>query len=135
MLGVRPVLGLDENVYLLEGDIRSLAHRDGDPWLASDEVITLSYVESRLLSVRIAEEAQRRTGALPEEREEVAEAIRLELFAAMERVHSEGGRRSSGWIYEEWPVIAAAAAGRCVKTISHDLRLRLAGLLPGLLAR
>jgi hypothetical protein len=29
----------------------------------------------------------------------------------------------------------AAAAERCVETIPHDLRLRLAGLLPELLAR
>jgi len=118
-----------------QGEAQLAAHRHGDPWLAGNEVMTLSFVESRLLSVRIAAEAQRRTGALPEQREELAEAIRLELFAAMERVHAEGGRGSSGWIYQEWPVIAAAAAERCVETIPRDLRLRLAGLLPELLAR
>ena len=111
------------------------AGRQGDPWLGAAEVMTLSFVESRLLSVRIAGEVRAGTGATPEQHEEIAEAIREALFAAMERVHSEGGRRSSGWIYEEWPVIAANAAERCAGRIPGDLRLQVAELLPGLLAR
>ncbi len=99
------------------------AHRHGDPWLAADQVMTLSFVESRLLSVRIAA-GFRRPGVTPGRREEIAEAIRVELFAAMERVHAEGGRASSGWIYEEWPAIAEAAARRC--------GLQATDLLPGL---
>jgi hypothetical protein len=130
------VLGTGSRVLTeTQAEAQLAAHGRGDPWLAVDEVVMLSFVESRLLSVRIAEEVQRQTGALPEQREEVAEAVRVELFTAMERVHSEGGRRSSGWIYQEWPVIAAAAARRCVKTIPDDLRLKLSGLLPELLAR
>jgi len=110
------------------------ARRDGDPWLTAAEVMTLSFVESRMLSVRLAGEVAHRTGATPEQREEVAEAIRLELFATMERVHSEGGRRSGGWIYEEWPAIAAATVERCAATMPQDLCRRLSEVLPALLS-
>ena len=109
------------------------AHRHGDPWLTAAEVMTLSFVESRILSVRLAGEVERQTGATPEQREEVAEAIRLELFATMARVHSEGGRRSGGWIYEEWPAIAASTVERCAATMPQDLCRRLSELLPTLL--
>jgi hypothetical protein len=106
----------------------------GDPWLGAAEVMTLSFVESRLLSVRLAGELARRAGAAPQEQEEIAEAIRIELFAAMERVHAEGGRSSSGWIYREWPAIAEAAVTRCPATLPDERRRRFAELLPGLLA-
>ncbi len=132
----RAALGKDARVLEPErAEAQLAAHRHGDPWLAAPEVLTLSFVESRLLSVRIAAEVRRGTGATPEQGEEIAEAVRLELFAAMERVHSEGGRRSGGWIYQEWPAIAAAAAERCAATIPHDLGRKLAELLPALLAR
>ena len=111
------------------------AHRRGDPWLGAGEVMTLSFVEARLLSVRISGELQGLAGMGPEEREEVEEAIRSELFSAMQRVHSEGGRGSSGWIYEEWPAIAAATVRRCAGTIPDDLRVRLAAFLPERLTR
>ena len=130
---------------VLGGDARSLpapraeaqlaASGRGDPWLDASEVMTLSFVESRILSVRLAGEFERRTGASPEQREQVAEAIRLELFAAMERVHATGGRRSSGWIYEEWPAIARGTVERCTGSVPQDLLQRLALLLPSLLSR
>lgn len=110
------------------------AHGRGDPWLREGEVMALSFVEGRLLSVRLAGEACRQVGAGAELREAVAEAIRVELFAALERVHREGGRRSSAWIYREWPEIAAAACARCAPAISTDLAAGLAGVLPRLLA-
>jgi hypothetical protein len=111
------------------------AHPRGDPWLGAGEVLTLSFLESRILSVRIAGELERRTGSSPEQREQVADAIRMELFAAMERIHAEGGRRSGGWIYAEWPAIASAALGRCDASLPEDLRRRMAEILPALLAR
>ena len=111
------------------------AHPRGDPWLTANQVMTLSFVESRLLSARMAGEVQRQAGATPEQREAIAEAIRLELFASMERVHAEGGRPSSGWIYREWPGIAAAAVERCAGQMPPGLRARLAELLPAALTR
>jgi hypothetical protein len=53
----------------------------------------------------------------------------------MARVHAEGGRTSSGWIYEEWPAIAAAAASRCAGAMPAASAARVAAVLPGLLAR
>lgn len=122
---------------LSEGEARAqLSGRQrGDPWLAADEVMTLSFVESRLLSVRLAAAFARETGAGAEAREAVAEAIRGVLFEAMERVHAEGGRQSGGWIYREWPALSAAVVERCGSSLDSDLRLRLAALLPSLLAR
>jgi hypothetical protein len=113
------------------------AWRRGDPWLGSREAMTLSFVESRLLSVRIAGEALRNAGAgsAAEHQEELAEGLRSELFAAMERVHAEGGRKTSGWIYQAWPAIAAAALARCAPALPSDLRVRLVEVLPRLLAR
>ncbi len=107
----------------------------GDPWLGSGEVMTLSFVEARLLAVRLAGDAASGAGLTPDQREELAEAIRVELFAAMERIHAEGGRKTGGWIYEEWPSIARAAFVRCAGPIPPDAGRRLAELLPGLLAR
>lgn len=111
------------------------AHRHGDPWLTANEVMTLSFVESRILSVRLAGDVERQTGATAEQREVIAEAIRLELFAAMERVHAEDGRRDSGWIYQEWPAISAAIVERCAVPIPSVLHRRLAELLPRMLTR
>jgi hypothetical protein len=118
-----------------QAEAQLAAHRHGDPWLTAAEVMTLSFVESRILSVRLAGELEHQAGATPEQREEVAEAIRLELFAAMKRVHSEGGRRSGGWIYDEWPIIAAATVERCAAAMPQDLCRRLSEVLPSLLTR
>jgi hypothetical protein len=118
-----------------EAEAQLSGRRLGDPWLGADEVMTLSFVESRLLSVRLAGELERRTGATPEQREVIAEAIRLTLFAAMERVHGEGGRSGSGWIYREWPAIAEAAVERCAGALPDEPRRRFAELLPTLLIR
>jgi hypothetical protein len=129
VLGARArVLGSDE------AQAQLAAHRGGDPWLGAGEVMTLSYVEARLLSVRLSGEARRKVGAGPAEGEALAEAIRAELVAAMERVHAEGGRASSGWIYDEWPAIAAAAVGRCAGVLPPEIRRRVGEVLPGLLA-
>lgn len=116
-----------------EAEAQLEARQRGDPWLRPGEVMALSFVESRLLSVRLASEVERRTGARPDEREAIAEAIRQELFAVMDRVHAEGGRKSGGWIHEEWPSIAAAAAARCA--VAPELRMQVSEILPTLLGR
>lgn len=116
-----------------EAQVARRAH--GDPWLTSREVMTLSYVESRVLSVRLAAEVQREAAANAEQREVVAEAIRSALFAAFDRVHGEGGRPSSGWIYDEWPAISSVAAERCRTAIPPDLHRRVEELLPRLMTR
>ena len=118
-----------------QAEAQLAARGQGDPWLSAGEVMTLSFVEARLLSVRISGEVQGRTGATPEQREAIAEAIRVELFSAMARVHAEGGRGSSGWIYAAWPALAAAAVVRCAPALPPELAAGLAELLPALLSR
>jgi hypothetical protein len=103
--------------------------------MGAGEVMTLSFVEARLLAVRVAGDAASRAGLAPERREDLAEAIRVQLFAAMERVHAEGGRKTGGWIYEDWPSIARAALDGFAGPLPADVRRLLAELLPGLLAR
>ncbi len=130
----RAVLGASALVLGPAAAVAQLAARDrGDPWLGAGEVMTLSFLEGRLLSVRIAGDAAREVGATPAQRELLAEALRTELFAALERVHAEGGRKSIGWIYEEWPGIAARAAGRCATNLPPEVRERVSAVLPHLL--
>jgi hypothetical protein len=105
----------------------------GDPWLRAGEVMALSFVEGRLLSVRLSAELGQKTGIPEDRRELVSEAIRVELFAALARVHAEGGRQSSAWIHAEWPAIAAAVGTRCIDALPHEVRQRVAEALPTLL--
>ena len=84
----------------------------GDLWLAADEVLGLSYLEARMLSVRLPSAVERGLPLGPGGAARLAEAIRTVLFAAVERVHAEGGRESSGWFFEAWPALAAEIATR-----------------------
>ena len=131
----RGVLGEDAGpLRPAQAEAQLASHHRGDPWWSAAEVMTLSYVESRILSVRLASAAEHQAGLVPEQREVVADAIRLELFAAMERVHAEGGRRGGGWILAEWPGIAIAAVERCTRSLPARTRAALLELLPTLLA-
>jgi hypothetical protein len=84
----------------------------GDPWFTAAEAHALSYVEGRLVSVHVATRVGGELRLPAAAREALAEAVREVLFGVLERVHAEGGRESSGWFYEEWPRIAAAAVER-----------------------
>jgi hypothetical protein len=95
--------------------------------------MTLSFVEGRILSVRVATAAAAQVPALGGARDRLAEALRLELFATFERVHREGGRPSSGWIQEAWPHIAQAALARCADALDAAVSADLAACLPSLL--
>jgi hypothetical protein len=116
-----------------EAESQLAARGAGDPWMTAGEVMALSFVEGRLLSARISAAAARGLGLSGEEQERLREAVRVELFAAFQRVHAEGGRPSSGWIYQDWPGIAAAAAERCRPWLGSERAEALARSLPGLL--
>jgi len=132
--GARAVLGPRARPLPREEAEAQLASRAlGDPWLRTGEVMALSFVEGRLLSVRLSRELEDRAGTPADLREAVAEAIRIELFAALERVHAEGGRPNGGWIHEEWPAIAAAVGTRCLAALPREVRDRFAEALPALL--
>ena len=116
-----------------EAQAQIASHGRGDPWLGAGEVMALSFVEGRLLSVRISGAAARELEVGATSREAIAEAVRTELFRALERVHAEGGRRSSSWIDAEWPAIALAAVERCRGSLAPDALRRLEELLPSML--
>ena len=122
---------------LAEPEARSqlAAAERGDPWHSAAEVMALSYVEGRILAVRLSTAAAAAVPALGEARGAAEEAIRCELFSALERVHGEGGRSTSGWIDEAWPGIAQAALARCRSALPAGVEAELAACLPGLLHR
>lgn len=108
------------------------ALRRGDPWLSAAEAPSLSYLEARLLSVRIAGDAGRALALPPGDRARLGEAARQELFRAVERVHREGGRESSGWFFEAWPAVAGRIAGRFPGGLGPASAAALGGVLGAL---
>jgi hypothetical protein len=94
----------------------------GDPWLSAREIVGLSYVEARIVATTTAARVAAQAGLDGRATAAVAEALRLELFAAVERVHAEGGRESSAWFYAAWPAIAAAAADRSAAALGPEAR-------------
>jgi hypothetical protein len=84
----------------------------GDPWFSAGEIRALSFLEARVVAASAAAGVARDAALGDGAHEALAEALRVELFAAIERVHAEGGRESSGWFYLEWPAIAAGAVTR-----------------------
>lgn len=111
------------------------ARGSGDPWLAAAEVMALSYLEGRILSTRVSAAAAREAGLDALERDRLAEALRLEVFAALERVHAEGGRSSGGWFYDAWPAVAAAALERCRRWLDAGRLEALGRILAGAVRR
>lgn len=111
------------------------ARERGDPWLSAREVHALSYVEGRIVAFRAADAVAASAGLDGAARAALAEAARAELFLAIERVHAEGGRESSGWFYEEWPRLAAAIAARLRDAVPAPLHGRVAEALLALHAR
>lgn len=105
------------------------AYGRGDPWFTARDAHALSYVEGRLVAVRVADEVGHALELPRATREALAEVVRAVFFGVLERVHAEGGRESSGWFYAEWPRIAAAAAARLEGQVADPgaLAARLAG--------
>jgi hypothetical protein len=115
----RAALGKSARVLPAAEAATQLAWRArGEPWFDLASIRGLSYVEGRVLASRVATRIREEADLAAEEAEAVGEPVRLALFAALDRVHDEGGRSSSGWLAEAWPEIGA------------DLGRRLEGALP-----
>jgi hypothetical protein len=107
---------------LLEGEEAGAqleARSRGELWFSEEQIRGLSYVEGRVLASRALAAAAEGLSLGEPEAGRVREAVRVEVFAAIDRVHDGGGRRSSAWFGQEWPDIVARASAR------------LAGALPG----
>lgn len=109
---VRALRGRAAPLPAAEAAAQVAARPRGDPWLSAAEAISLSFLEARVVATATAARAGARAGLPPEARDRLAETLRAVLFEAIERVHAEGGRDSTGWFYEEWPALAAAVAER-----------------------
>lgn len=71
-----------------------------------------------MLGVRVAVAVAAELGLTAAARERLAEAVREEMFAHMERIYA--GLAQAGRFFEAWPQIAASAAERCVHWIGDD---------------
>ncbi len=107
----------------------------GDPWVSRREAAALCFLEARVVASRGAGDVAAAARLDAAERDAVGEALREELFTAMERVLGEGGRDSSGWFYVEWPALAARAAARCAGALAPGKREAAALALAALHAR
>jgi hypothetical protein len=105
-----------ERLGPVESAAQLAARARGEPWYSKHDIRGLSYVEGRILATRFSDAV---AATLPLERAAAArihEAVRLELFAALDHAHDTGGRASTGWFWVEWPRIVEAIEARL-----HDL--------------
>ena len=100
-----------------DADAQQEARRRGEPWLTSEEARSLSFVEGRMLGVRVGAAVAERVGLTAEERQALAEAVREEMFAHVELIHA--GLAEAGRFFEAWPQLAARAAARCGGLLGH----------------
>ncbi len=94
-----------------EADAQHDARRRGELWVTAEEARSLSFIEGRMLGVRVSAAVAQEVRLTAEERERLAEAAREEMFAHVERIYA--GLASAGRFFETWPQIAARIAERC----------------------
>lgn len=88
------------------------ARAAGDHWYSSKDVLGLSYLEARIIAARVSARVGRDAELPREATRALCEAVRVEVFAAVERVHAEGGRSSGAWFYKAWPALAERILSR-----------------------
>jgi len=129
----REVLGAGAAELAADEAEAQRATRDrGDLWFSAWEILALSLLEGRVVSSRAATAAQRDLGIGIEAARAVGEAVRLELFEALERIHAEGGRSSGGWFYAAWPALSTRAAARAAPALPGNAAARLPAFLGAL---
>jgi hypothetical protein len=99
------------------------ARERGDPWFSAVDAHALSYVEARLVSVRVAARVGQELGLGRAEREALAEAVRELFFGFLARIHAEGVADANARFYAEWPSMAAAAAERLAGQVQDTAAL------------
>jgi hypothetical protein len=101
---IRAVLGQSARwVDGLDRERQLAARSRGELWFSSGDIRGLSYVEGRVLAARMLDGVAESIPLPPPQAEQVLEAVRAEIFAALEHAHDTGGRSSSGWFWEVWP--------------------------------
>lgn len=112
-----------------EAEAQRDARRRGEPWVTAAGARALSYVEGRMVGVRVAAAVARDLGLSPVERERLAEAVREEMFTHVERLHA--GLGSAGRFFQDWPQLAERIATRCAPWLAHDRAGALLAALVG----
>lgn len=110
-----------------EAEAQHDARRRGEPWVTATEARALSFIEGRMLGVRVSAAVAPEVGLTAEERERLAEAVREEMFVHVERIYA--GLASAGRFFEAWPQIAALVAGRCAEWLDAGRARSLASAL------
>ena len=95
--------------------------RRGEIWFSEEQIRGLSYVEGRIITSRALAAVTQGLSFAEPVTELMREAIRTEVFAAIDRVHEEGGRSSSGWFAEEWPHIVARSRSRLGRSVPEPI--------------
>lgn len=94
----------------LESQVGPPARRE--LWVGPDDLRTLSYLEGRIVAARVASIVGPQLALDAPGTERLAEAVREEMFAHVERIHA--GEFPSGRFFEAWPDIARRVVDRCV---------------------
>ena len=112
-----------------EAEAQHDARRRGEPWVTAVEARALSFIEGRMLSVRVSAAVAPEVGLTAQERERLAEAVRAEMFSHVERIYA--GLAPAGRFFEAWPQIALRAAERCAEWLDAGRVRNLASALAG----
>lgn len=120
--GVAPTDVRSEATAALGRDARRLTDAElesqvGPPtrrelWLGPDDLRMLSYLEGRIVAARVASIVGPQLALDAPGTERLAEAVREEMFAHVERIHA--GEFPSGRFFAAWPDIALRVVDRCV---------------------
>ena len=100
----------------LESQVGPPARRE--VWVGSGDLHALSYLEGRIVAARVASIVGPQLALDASATERLAEAVREEMFAHVERIHA--GEFPSGRFFEAWPDIARRVADRCVPRSSRE---------------
>jgi hypothetical protein len=120
-IGARALEILGRGAQILpnaEAEAQHEARRRGELWVTAEEARSLSFVEGRMLGFRVSEAVSKDAGLTAEERARLAEAIREEMFAHVERIYA--GLAPAGRFFEAWPQIAAHVAERCARWLDLE---------------
>jgi hypothetical protein len=99
-----------------------LAHRRrGEMWFSSENIRALSFLEGRVLAIRMRDAV----GDL-DDHGALLDALRAEILAALEQAHDTGGRSSSGWFWEEWPAVVSRVMARVALAPAEATRVEAA---------
>ncbi len=105
------------------------ARRRNEIWFSADDIRGLSFIEGRIIAMRAFVAVTGEVCLEREASERLRDALRIEVFGALDRVHDEGGRSSSGWFVPAWPGIVASVMRRLGGALPATTLGRISGKL------